>query len=48
MKEYKVLIGGLEHTLVLSEDDARRYGVWVDVKAVKTVPNKAAAPKTKG
>jgi hypothetical protein len=50
MKDYTVLIGGLEHTLTLSEADAKRYGVWVEAKsehkAVKPA-NKAAAPRNK-
>lgn len=43
MNEYTVLIGGIEHTMLLDEADAKR----LDAKAVKPA-NKAAAPQNKG
>lgn len=43
MKEYTVTIGGVEHTMLLSDDDAKRYG-----DAAQPVKEKAApAPKNK-
>jgi len=47
MQEYVVTIGGVEHTMLLSDEDAKRYGdaakkgkASPDTKA-KAVPNKA-------
>lgn len=42
MKEYTVEIGGLEHTVLLTDEDAKR----IDAKAV-TPKNKQATPKNK-
>lgn len=44
MQEYIILIGGLEHTVLLSEEDAKRLGA---VKAMKPA-NKARFPSNKG
>lgn len=40
MKEYKVDINGVEHTLLLSDEDAKARGL-------SAVSNKAAAPANK-
>lgn len=40
MQEYTVIIGGLEHTLLLDEADAKRLG-GVVVKAAPAPQNKA-------
>lgn len=44
MREYEVKIGGIPHTMVLSDADAKRYGA-TEHKAAK--PSKKAAPKPK-
>lgn len=44
MKEYVVEIGGVEHTLQLSDEDAKARGL----KAVEPEVKAAAAPKNKG
>ena len=44
MREYEVKIGGIPHTMVLSDADAKRYGA-TEHKASK--PSKKAAPKPK-
>ena len=42
MKEYRVKIAGVEHTLQLSERDAERYGAAaVEVKQAPAPENKA-------
>lgn len=47
--EYTVEIGGLEHTVLLSEEDAKRYPDAKPVAAKSVKPaNKAAAPANKG
>lgn len=43
MKEYKVVIGGVEHTMQLSDEDAKRYGD--DATPVGT--KQASAPANK-
>lgn len=46
-KEYVVDIGGLEHTMLLDPEDARRYGdKAVEVKERKPA-NKARQPQNK-
>lgn len=45
MREYEVKIGGIPHTMQLSDDDVERYGA-VEHKTPK-VPARKAAPKTK-
>jgi hypothetical protein len=45
LKEHTVLIGGVEHTLLLSDEDAEKYEK-PDTKA-KTPANKARAAKDK-
>ena len=46
LKEYTVAINGIEHTLQLSPEDAKRYG---DAARVKRAPaNKAASASNKG
>ena len=49
MKEYTVNIGGLDHTLLLSEEDAKRLDAKpVQTKAAPAPKNKAVAtPKSK-
>lgn len=44
MQEYTVTINGIEHTMLLSPEDAERYGE--DAKKVST-SSKAAAPANK-
>lgn len=44
-KEYRVTIGGLEHTLLLDEDDARRYGDAAQ-PASKAAPKPANKART--
>lgn len=39
MKEYTVVIDGLEHTMLLDQEDVQRYG--------SAVKEKAAAPQNK-
>lgn len=41
MKLYTVLIGGLEHTLQLDEDEAKRYGADATEVKAGTAANKA-------
>ena len=46
-KPYTVNIGGVEHTLLLTEEDAARYGdAAVQTKAVSP-SNKSSTPKNK-
>jgi len=49
MKEYTVLIGGLPHTLLLSDEDAKARGVWVEpeTKQAPKPTNKARAASNK-
>lgn len=42
MREYEVKIGGIPHTMQLSDDDAERYGA-TEHKAAKV--SRKAAPK---
>lgn len=47
-KEYTVTIGGLAHTLLLSDEDAARYGeAAVAVKERPKPANKARKPRNK-
>lgn len=45
MKEYTVEIGGLEHTLLLSDEDAKARGL-TETKAAPAPVNKARASAT--
>lgn len=48
MKVYEVELGGIKHTMQLSDEDAARYGNAVEVKAKAAKPaNKAAKPGAK-
>lgn len=44
--EYEVEIGGVTHTLLLTDDDAKRYGEAAKKQAAPA--NKAATPSNKG
>lgn len=44
LKEYVVVIGGIEHTLLLSEEDAKAQGATVKAAAPA---NKARIPRNK-
>ena len=46
MKEYTVVIGGIEHTVLLGADDAKRLGA-TEVKAAEQPANKSRAAKNK-
>lgn len=47
-KEYTVTIGGVAHTLLLSSDDAERYGASaVEVKQVEKPANKSRTANNK-
>lgn len=47
-KEYVVTVGGIPHTLLLDEADAKRYGVAQEPKKAKEPEAKQApAPKNK-
>lgn len=47
-KAYTVTIGGLPHTLLLSDEDAARYGkAAVEVKEKPKPANKARKPRDK-
>lgn len=47
-KEYTVTIGGLPHTMLLSDEDAARYGkAAVAVKERSAPANKSRTPKNK-
>lgn len=47
-KEYEVTINGVEHTVLLSPEDADRYGDAArEVKAAKAPANKAATAQDK-
>lgn len=53
MREYTIDIGGLPHTVQLSDEDAKARGLYVDPKPaeVKQAPapaNKARTARTKG
>lgn len=50
MKEYRVTIGGLEHTVLLSDEDAKQLGdaaTPVTTKAAPAPSNKSRTPRTK-
>lgn len=49
MKVYTVTIGGIEHTMQLSDEDAKRYGDAAKLVASKSsdAPNKARSAKNK-
>lgn len=48
MRIYKIVIGGLEHTVQLSDEDAERYGkAAVEVKQTPAPANKARRAATK-
>lgn len=46
MKEYTVNIGGLDHTVLLTDEDAKRLGAKA-VETVKTATKVAPAPQNK-
>lgn len=47
MKEYTVVVGGLEHTLLLTPEDAERRGATEVKAADKPASNKARTPTNK-
>lgn len=47
MQEYAVNIGGLEHTLLLSDEDAKRLDVKPATKAADAPANKARTSSNK-
>jgi hypothetical protein len=42
MQEYVVNIGGLDHTVLLSDEDAKTRGLHIEPKAAPTPANKAS------
>lgn len=49
MQEYTVEIGGIEHTIQLTDEDAKARGLTAKSKAADAPKNKAAtASKSKG
>lgn len=46
LKEYTVVIGGVEHTLQLSDEDAQRYGDAATPKS-STASNKSRSASDK-
>ena len=42
LKEYTVTIGGVEHTMQLSDEDAKRYGDAAKAEKSSTASNKSA------
>lgn len=46
MDEYTVTVNGIEHTMLLDDEDAKRYGDNAK-KVEKTATKKAAAPANK-
>lgn len=44
--EYEVIIGGVPHTMLLTDEDAARYGRAAQKKAAKAPANKAAPTPT--
>lgn len=48
MQEYEVEIGGLLHTVLLTDEDAKAQGLQPKTKERPTVANKAAVAKNKG
>lgn len=47
LKEYTVDIGGVEHTMLLDEADAKRRGATPVQQKSRTPQNKAATPENK-
>jgi len=47
MKEYTVVIGGVEHTMLLDAEDAKRMGA-TEVKEASAPANKSRTAKNKG
>lgn len=47
MKEYTVIIGGIEHTLLLSDEEAKAKGLIATKAADKPANKAAAAPVNK-
>lgn len=47
MKAYRVLLGGLEHTLLLADDDVKRYPDAVEVEGIAEATEDAEAPEPK-
>ena len=47
LKEYTVTIGGVEHTLQLSDEDAQRYGDAATPAKSSTASNKSATASNK-
>lgn len=47
MKEYTVIIGGLEHTLLLDEDEAKARGAQPVQAKAKAVQDKTRSTSTK-
>lgn len=47
MKEYVVTIDGIEHTLQLSAEDAKRYPNATEVKAAEQPANKSRPASNK-
>ena len=44
-KEYVVTVGGVDHTMLLSDEDAKRYG---DAAKAASAQNKQGSAKNKG
>lgn len=47
MKKYTVVIGGIEHTMQLSDADAKRYDAQPVAEKKSEPENKARTPKNK-
>jgi hypothetical protein len=47
MKEYTVEIGGIEHTMQLSDEDAKRYGDAATPVKSSTAANKSSSASNK-
>jgi hypothetical protein len=47
LKEYTVIIGGVEHTLQLSDEDAKRYGDAATPVKSSTASNKSSTASNK-
>ena len=47
LKEYTVTIGGVEHTMQLSDEDAKRYGDAATAAKSSTASNKSATASNK-
>lgn len=48
LKEYEVLVNGIAHTFLLSDDQAKERGLTVTTKAAPAPQNKARTVTTKG